>query len=134
MKNKNKKCFYSKCVCPDSVLTDDNPEVHGSKWYHKKCWRTKQAVTEVKDIYYTYVSKNVVMAALVKTINNIVFVKGVDPEFLVFALKYAIRSGREIKSPYYLHYLAADPVIKAVYAKKQAKKLAKEIKSLVIKI
>lgn len=72
-----------------------------------------------------------------KTINNIVFDKKVDSEYLLFALKFAIAQNITLNSPFGLHYIINNTNIQKAWRSKQARaeeaKMKEEIKKLQIK-
>lgn len=117
---KEYKCNFKHCDC-DETLTDENREVLSGKSYHKKCLQTKNDIIEIRDYYISNVSNTVVVGMLVKTINNIIFDKKVDSQFLKFALEYAVFNNISIKSPFSLHYLIDNSRIKTAWTKEQTK-------------
>lgn len=92
---------------------------------------------EVKRLYFENISDTVVPALLVKTIQNIVIGKGVDSEYLLFAMKYVIACKIPLNSPYGLHYIIDNYKIKqawqGVKAKEEKLKAIEEAKKVVQK-
>lgn len=74
----------------------------------------------VKRLYFENISDTVVPAQLVKTIQNIVIGKGVDSEYLLFALKYVIANNMVLNSPYGLHYIIDNYKIKQAWQARKA--------------
>lgn len=114
---KTYKCNYNHCSCDDE-LTDENRVVIGNRSYHKKCAEIKELIIKIRDYYIENVSNTVVVSQLVNAINNIVFTKEVEAEYLMFCLENAVKSGKQIKSPYYLHYLVDNNKNKSEYKSK----------------
>ena len=113
--DKPKTCAWKHCTHPSPVISDGEGVGVGKTWFHKDCNETRLLLKEIGETYFEQVSKNVVYAQLVRTINNIVFSKGVDPKLLLFALRYAIKHKIPLKSPYGLHYLVSQERIQTSY-------------------
>lgn len=111
------KCNYSKCLYKSKEIKDEDLYIDEKthRRYHKRCFQYKTLIDEIATYYYENVSKTVVYSALINTIKNIVFKKKVEPEFLLYALRYAVKRGNMPKSPFYLHYLIDNDRIKKAY-------------------
>jgi hypothetical protein len=94
----------------------------GRSYYHPKCYKTKQAVKEIAEYYTNNVDKSVVHKLLYKTVNTLVFEKGVDAELLCFALKYAHQNNWKIESPLSLHYIAKDKKAEQAFMQQQGRR------------
>ena len=92
---------------------------------------------EIKKLYFENISSTVVPAQLVKTIQNIVFGKNVDSEYLLFAMKYVIACKIPLNSPYGLHYIIDNYKIKqawqVVKANEEKQKVQEEVKKINVK-
>lgn len=100
------RCRYSHCLCDTRDITSPKDDViNGAVHYHKKCYECKENIQKIKELYYEKINRAVVMSVLGRTINNIVFDKKVDSNFLLFAVEYAIKNKIKIRSPMALHYL-----------------------------
>lgn len=88
----------------------------------------------VKRLYFENISNTVVPSLLVKTIQNIVIDKGIDSEYLVFAMKFTIANKINLNSPFGLHYIVDNYKIKQAWQAKKAKeerqKIQEEMKNL----
>ena len=113
--NKIYKCRYSKCFYSTRDIMPEDDCLINKTHYHQKCYEYKTKISAIADFYYNNVSKTVVYSQLVNTINNIVYKKIVSPDYLLFALKYAVKNGFKIKSPFYLHYLIDRDDVKRAY-------------------
>lgn len=111
---KTYKCGFAHCMC-DEPLTDDNCIIQGSRRWHKKCFQAKETAEEIRKYYRANISSQVTMSFLNSVLNDVLYKKKVDAEYLLFALKYAYETNKEIKSPVYLHYLADDKRIQRLY-------------------
>ena len=116
------KCKYSKCLCSDS---DD---IINS--YHTKCLKTKNDISEIKRLFTDNINRNVVFSQLVKVINNIIFNKRIDSEYLKFGLQYYITNKIPLNYPQGLYYVIQNKEVEKAYSKRIATSVKKEIKSL----
>lgn len=110
-------CRYSRCKHPNLMLPEDQMERRGNFFYHPDCIAERETIDDIIRIYSEEIDSAVVFKYLRSVINNIIFVKGVSAEYLLFAIKYAIRTKRTIRSPAYLHYLVSDGRIKNAFQK-----------------
>lgn len=125
MANKTVKCRYKHCKHSSRDIPREDAVKVGNSYMHPDCAKTSRLLVEIRDFYYEYVSKTVVMKTLMATINNIVFQKGVDPEYLMFVLNYAVIHKMTIRSPYGLHYLIDNSRIKSEWKKREDQKVIK---------
>lgn len=129
-KPKTYKCAFKHCKHPTQVL-QENEAVKvgtGNRYMHEDCARTSENMIKARDVYYDRISQEVVMKVLVRVIQNIVLQKGVDAEFLVFAIEYAADNKVPLRSPYSLHYLVDNYKIKEAWRNRNVEQKAAEIK------
>ena len=120
MKEKTYKCSYKYCKHELGDIPPGSAVKSGKRHMHPDCASESETVANIRNYYYENISNTVVMKNLVSVINNIVHTKGVEAEYLMFALKYAVKNRMPIKSPYGLHYLIDNSRIKAEWKKRQA--------------
>ena len=111
---KTYKCGFSHCMC-NEPLTDDNAFIFNKRRWHKQCYHIKETVEKIREYYLSHIDRQVTMSFLNSVLNSILYEKKVDADYLLFALQYAWETGKEIKAPAYLHYLADDNRIKRLY-------------------
>lgn len=121
------KCANTHCKHESRELPRDSATRVGKRYMHGDCAIKNTYVQKVRDLYYEEVSDTVVIKNLVATINNIVYKKNVDAEYLYFALSHAIVAKIPIKSPYSLHYLVDNDRIKKLWEKKKSEKIMAEM-------
>ena len=123
------KCRYRHCLY-DSQDIPPGQEVKTGKisYMHKECARYWKTIGSIVDLYKQRVNKNVLEKTLLATINNIVFKKNVDPEFLLFALKYSLDHGNHLSSPYGLHYIISNESCMTAWKREKALKIIREMK------
>lgn len=122
--------MYNHCFENNSMIPAGEEVKGGNRYYHKKCLETKQNIEKTRDYYYENVSKSVVMSQLVKVLNQIVFDKDIDSEYLLFALQYAVENNLSIKSPYSLHYIIDYARVKSAWYKRNEPEQKEEVQSV----
>lgn len=128
MPDKIYKCAFKHCKHESCEIPQDEAVKVGNRYMHSDCANISENIAKVRDFYYENISKTVVMKQLVGVINNLVFTKDIDSEYLLFALTHSVSAKIPIKSPYGLHYLVDNQRIKDLYKKKKAIEIANEIK------
>lgn len=126
-KSSEHKCNYKGCTRPEDTILTGEGTVIGRHYYHTDCARKMECIKEVRTFYTENVSDTVVMSYLNKVINGIVYDKHVDPEFLLFALKFAVSHNQKIKAPAGLYYIIDNSRIKEAYSKEQQKTTTKKV-------
>jgi hypothetical protein len=113
------KCNYNKCLFNGEV--DKNIAVKvGNKYYHKECLKQKQDKEEIRKLYLEKVNPTEVITLLNGVISNIIDVKKVSSDYLLYALKYAIQNKLNLTNPRGLHYIINNKSIKESYNKKDS--------------
>ena len=128
MKERTYKCSYKYCKHESGDIPPGSAVKVGKRHMHPDCATESETVANIRNYYYENVSNTVVMKNLVAVINNIIHKKGIEAEYLMFALRYAIENRISIKSPYGLHYLVDNSRIKSEWKKRQTAKM--EVKAL----
>lgn len=132
MSDNTVECTYKHCRCEDKVIPLGEEIRIGKIIYHKKCADEWNNIKEVKKLYYENISQTVVQSVLGKVINDIIYGKCIDAEFLLYALKYAINNHYKINSPYGLHYIIDDYKIKNQWSKDKTKNMVEQNKKIEI--
>lgn len=123
------KCAFTNCIHESRDIPQDQAVKMSTRYMHKDCAEISRNTIKVRDLYYEKISNTVVVSQLMKVINNLVFSKNVNSEYLVFALTYAIKNSIPLRSPYGLYYLVDNQKIKGAWSKKQSEKIAEEIRT-----
>ncbi len=117
------KCVFKYCKYQSKdILLDDFIKIN-DRYFHKECAEIYNNIEEIKKIYYEKISNTVVMSLLVNVINNIIFVKNIDSNYLLFAIKYAVNKNIKINYPQGLYYIIDNYKIKDAWKKKQISKI-----------
>lgn len=135
-KEKFVQCRYPKCkFLHETTSLNKNEAVTGGKknyYYHPDCYHTMKTVNEIRDLFLQKIDRTLIgkqVGMLVSTINNIVFTKNVDVDFLKFAIEYFIKNKPgALKHPAGLHYIVQDRDVVASWQKLQQQKIRDEIK------
>jgi hypothetical protein len=91
----------------------------GKKRFHKDCAEVREYIETMKTLYFDEIDNKANYVEVVSVLNNIIFKKGVDPRYMVFAIKYIIKKKARMKSPYSLHYLPTNKTIVILYNKEK---------------
>lgn len=136
VKPKMVNCRYPKChFLHESTELLKDEAVQGGKqknYYHPDCYHTMQTVNKIRDLFYTEIDTTLTskqIGSLVSTINNIVFTKGVDVDYLLFAVNYFIKNKPgALKHPPGLHYIIQDDEVKAAWKKEKDREIWEEMR------
>lgn len=118
------KCAYQHCPFGGQVDKDEAVS-YKRRHYHKKCFQDVVNKEKIREYYLENINKTEILSKLNGVISNIIDVKKVDSEFLLFAIQYAVRNSIQIHTPMGLHYLVNNYKIKEAWKKEQAKKIKK---------
>ena len=128
------KCRYPKCnkLHETTEILKEDAIQHGKSYYHADCLHIMLTVTEIRDLFYKNINQLMTgkqIGMLVATINNIVLEKGVDVDFLKFAVEYFIKyKPGKLQYPAGLYYVVQDKDVKNAWERWQERKLREEIK------
>lgn len=123
--NKTVKCKYSHCNHSNKEIDVNEAILVGKNtYYHKNCYKQNQEIKEIIDIFINNIDSLVVISQLRAVINNIIFNKFVDSEYLLFALKYAVDNKINLKHAMGLYYIIGYKNIQDAYLKEKTKKQA----------
>lgn len=135
-KPKMVRCRYPKCkqMHETTELKKEEAVQSGkSSYYHPDCYHTMQTINQIKDTFYKEINPLMTsqqIGTLMATINNIVFMKGVDVDFLKFALDYYIQyKPGALKYPGGLHYIVQNADVQSAWNKQQTQLIKAELKS-----
>ena len=124
---KPQTCSWKHCQHDSPEISGESAVQMSGRWYHADCAEISKGICAAKDYYYENISKTVVMNQLVAVLVNIVVTKKVSPEYVLFAMKYAVKNKMTLRSPYGLHYLVENWKVKEAWEKVQKRKQAAAI-------
>ena len=130
-KEKIYKCRYNHCKHETKDVLASEAVKEGNRYYHKDCYKTKEDINKIVELFSEHVNPNVVFAVLRKVINNIVFTRGVDSGLLLFGLNYYISNKITLNYPQGLYYVIQNKnVIKGYTEKKNREYLIEQKKNM----
>lgn len=133
MNDKIVKCRYSRCNHDLKELPIEDAILSGKgSYYHKDCFKQNEEIKQIIDVFKIYIDPMVVIVQLRSVINNIVFDKCIDSEYLLFAVKYAITNKLNLKHAMGLHYIVGYKNIQEAYMKEKNKKVTEQKKIEII--
>lgn len=119
------RCRYPKCSkLHDSVELRREDAIEGGKgkYYHPDCYHTLQTVLKIRDLFVTEINPIMTgqqIGALVSTVNNMVFGKGIDVDYIWFALQYFIKyKPGKLHQPHGMHYIVQDRDVVTAWKKR----------------
>jgi hypothetical protein len=115
-------CGYNHCLHKGDKVTEQDSVIVGKRRFHIDCAEVKGYIDTLKDMYFDHIDEKANYVEVLSVINNIVFTKGVDPRFMIFALQYIINVKARLKSPYSLHYLPNNQRIVKLWQKENGVK------------
>lgn len=130
------QCRYPKCMkLHESTELPKDEAVQGGKqkyYYHPDCYHIMQTINQIKDQFYREINPNMTgkqIGQLVSIVNNIVFSKGNDVDFVKFALDYFIKyKPGALKYPGGMAYIVQDRDVLSAWEKLQTQKIREELK------
>ena len=130
-------CRYPKCSKLHSSTELKKEDAikggKGSSYYHPDCYHTMQTVNQIKDLFYREINPTMTgkqIGQLVSIVNNIVFSKKVDVDFVKFALEYFIKyKPGALKFPGGMAYIIQDRDVVASWEREQQRKTKMEMQA-----
>ena len=127
MDNTTAICKYSHCLHNNREIEKEKAVRVGNAYYHSDCFKTKEDIEEVVNLFKTYINPNPVYAQLQSVIKNIIFVKGVQSDFLLFGLRYYIEHKIPLNYPQGLYYVIQNKDVANAYNKTKTKEVKKSV-------
>jgi len=129
-------CRYPKCrnLHETTELKKDDAVKGGSKnsYYHPDCWHTMQTVNKIRDTFVKEINPLLTgkqIGALVSMVNNMIFSKGINVDFIYFALQYFIKNKPgKLQHPAGIHYIVQDSDVVKAWDNEQTRKIREEIR------
>lgn len=128
MKNAtNVICKYTNCLHDDKEIKKEEAVKSGSAYYHKDCLQTKDDIKEIIKLFKECINPNPVYAQLQSVIKNIIFIKGIQSDFLLFGLRYYIEHKIPLNYPQGLYYVIQNKDVANAYNKSKIKDVRKSV-------
>ena len=123
------KCRYSHCKHEERELPRAEAVCCGNAYYHSDCYSEVNNIKECIDIYVNHFEAEPIFEHLKRVINKIIYEKGYDSDYLLYAMKYAASHRIPIRHPPGLYYLMKNDEIKSLWEKD---KLSRKRKTVVV--
>lgn len=120
-------CKYSYCLHSNKEIEKENAVRVGNAYYHSDCFKTKEDIKEIVNLFKKHINPNPVYAQLQSVIKNIIFTKGIQSEFLLFGLRYYIEHKIPLHYPQGLYYVIQNKDVANAYNKFKTKEIKKSI-------
>lgn len=117
------KCKYAHCKHESKDIPKGEEIKHSTGYWHKDCLDESLCIREIIDVFVRDVNKNVVVSALRRVINDIIYVKGVDSHLLLFGLKYYVSHKIPLNYPGGLYYVLQNRDVQREWDKMQTQEL-----------
>ena len=127
MDNTTAICKYSHCLHDNREIEKRMAIRVGNSYYHSDCFKTKEDIKEIVNLFKAHINANPVYAQLQSVINNIIFVKKVQSDFLLFGLRYYIEHKIPLNYPQGLYYVIQNKDVTNAYNKTKAKEIKKSV-------
>ena len=127
MDNTTAICKYSHCLHDNREIEKRKAIRVGNSYYHSDCFKTKEDIKEIVNLFKAHINANPVYAQLQSVINNIIFVKKVQSDFLLFGLRYYIEHKIPLNYPQGLYYVIQNKDVTNAYNKTKAKEIKKSV-------
>ena len=127
MDNTTAICKYSHCLHDNREIEKRKAIRVGNSYYHSDCFKTKEDIKEIVNLFKAHINANPVYAQLQSVINNIIFVKKVQSDFLLFGLRYYIEHKIPLNYPQGLYYVIQNKDVANAYNKTKTKEIKKSI-------
>lgn len=129
-------CRYPKCskLHSSNEIKKSEAVMGGSKgsYYHPDCYHTMRTIQEIKDLFCSEINTTLTqkqIGTLISIANYIVFDKGVNVDFLKFAVEYFIKNKPgKIRMPMGLHYIIQDREVEDAWKKKQDSEFRQQLR------
>lgn len=118
-KIKTYKCRYKNCLHESREVDADKAVCVGNARYHSDCYKTKEDIKEIKELFVKHINPNPVYDQLQLVINNIVFTKKLGSDFLLFGLRYYIENKISLNYPQGLYYVIQNKKVIEEYNKRK---------------
>lgn len=122
------KCRYAHCNHETKELNAEDAVCENKMYYHQDCYQMRKNINEIIQVFVEKVNPDVVMSALRRVVNDIVFNRGISSEQLLFGINYYIKNNIPLNYPGGLYYVIQDRGAKQEYEKLQDMKFIKEEK------
>lgn len=121
------KCHYRHCLHPGEPIPQGKAVLIGAYRYHEDCAVMHGTIERIKRILFNNVNSNLDYVQTTGVINNLIFRRKYQAEYVEFMAKYLALHHAKINTPYSLHYAVKNKIIINLYSSpKDRKKVIEE--------
>jgi hypothetical protein len=114
------KCWYVYCRFDGKVKSEDAVK-EGTKYYHKECHRNFKNLKRIRELCLE-LDGTVVFARLNQVLLELITVRKIEIDYILFVLETLLEDNVEIHLPYGLSYKLNDFKMKKAYTQSFTKK------------
>jgi len=129
------QCRYPKCkYLHDTTELNKEDAIQGASryYYHPDCYYTMRTINQIRDEFYTNVNPTLTgkqVGQLVSIVNNMVFTKHIDADYILFALRYYIKNKPDsLKHPGGIAYIVQSREVENAWKKERDRITRQRIK------
>lgn len=111
------KCAWDHCKQESRQIRRDEAICENGKYYHPECFSLKTKIAEMRKSYANLSEKEFSIPMLNKVLNTLIIKQNIDPDYLLFAIKYDGTS-RPFRSPLRLYTIAKDSSLQRTYERR----------------
>lgn len=112
MAEKSYVCGYKHCIHKGEKVSGSEAITLGKKRYHKDCIKLSETIKLIKDTYLEKMDDKTNPVQILSVVNTMVFKKGIDADYILFALEQTCKRGFKFKAPYTMYYFEKNDVMK----------------------
>ena len=116
------KCGYKHCLRPNEKIPLNECVAVGKRRYHKECANMRDKIEIIKRIYFDFIDDKSDYVQVVGVINNLIFEKKYDVDYVEFMMKYVAVFCNKVKSPYTLYLIVKNGIVEKKYNDDRLKK------------
>jgi len=129
-------CRYAQCakLHETTELKKEDAVKSGSssiRYYHHDCYHIMTTIVKIRNLFIDNINPIMTgqqISILVHTIENMVFDKKIDVDYILFALEYYIEHKTDkLKHPHGMYYIVQDFDVSDAWNKEQERKLSEKI-------
>ena len=99
----------------------------GSRYWHQDCHDENEWFKKAIDVFYRRVDDTVIMNQLRRTLNEMVYNKGIDPELIAYGINYYVDHKIPLRYPGGLWYVVKNEDMKKDFARKKAQNIQTKV-------
>lgn len=101
-----KQCKAKNCVYPTrDIIEDDLVRTEAGTCYHRKCKELRDKMGGCIGLYQKLISKEQPATLLGKAFKEMIYEKEIDPNLIIFTIKYCVLTHRKVNSVFSLYYI-----------------------------